>query len=305
MVIRPGMKARLSVAFVCFICFILSVVLAVQAQRDNKLSDFSICTIGSYATNVIDIPSGAYTSLAQPTRPNPDCEKWWNKIRWSAGLGGLAAFMLLYLLITIASGKAQLLGLVIGADQKLSVSQLQFVTWTFVLIFVLPFLYVARMLVESQAFHLIMAFPPPPPNVLIAVGLGAFTAVAATGIATSQAASGNNLSPAAVPWPSQPPADAQSPVGVSIPLRFSDLVTNASGLPDFTKLQMLGWTVVAAGLYLGNVFLTARGFAVAAPSLKVAFPDIPDALMWLMGFSQAAYLGNKYLSGPPQTTLSP
>jgi hypothetical protein len=65
---------------------------------------------------------------------------------------------------------------------------------------------------------------------------------------------------------------------------------------------MLGWTAVAAGLYVGNVVLTAHGFSVWNPltsHVKPAFPDIPDALMWLMGFSQAAYLGNKYLASPP------
>lgn len=317
-------KPAILLAVIASVCLSASLYLAFVAER-RAPHDASVCTQDRYATNVSTTEGPVSIATAPPalsqtgggavqgnpakTSTQSACDQWWNQIAWSAGLGGLSAFLFLYFLVSVATGRGHLLGLVIGADRKLSVSQLQLVTWTFVLLFVYPFLYVARALVQARAFTLIGPFPPPAPNILIAVGLGAFTAVAATGIATH--AAGSNAGSAAPggqpPWPSQPPAPMPSPSGPpagTLQLRFRDLVTDAQGMPDFTKLQMLAWTAVAAALYFGNVMLTAHGFAVArtvgSGSQDPVFPDIPQALMWLMGFSQATYLGAKYLGGPTQ-----
>lgn len=67
-------------------------------------------------------------------------------------------------------------------------------------------------------------------------------------------------------------------------------------LVDLSKVQMFFFTIVAAALFLSDVF---RQLSQATDLTKVTLPVLPETLITLMGISHAAYLGNKTVTRTP------
>lgn len=292
----PLSRPQWIAALLCVLCVILpfglwfavapNVVDSTCASKSFSAAAFDALKAKNSAAKATDVTAADVTAAqtaAAPADVTP-CVRW-DSTRWYFVLCGILAALLLYFLTILAWGQKHLLGIVIGADGKLSSSQLQLVIWTFVLLFSYTYLFLSRFAVQFGIWHFFGPFPTPPTNVLIAVGLGLVTAVGAAQIATT--------SPAAQQNAATPPQEIQ--------VSLSDLVSTNNNLPDFTKLQMLAWTVVAASIYIGLVLMSAFVFSVWNPNVPASdtkspvFPDIPQVLMWLMGLSQATYLGNKYV----------
>jgi len=70
---------------------------------------------------------------------------------------------------------------------------------------------------------------------------------------------------------------------------WTDIVSDYAGGLDISKVQMLVWTVVALSAY---VIQFAHDYPQLGTMLP-ALPDVGDALVALMGVSQAAYIGRK------------
>lgn len=159
------------------------------------------------------------------------------------------------------------LGLINGADNKLSTSKFQFFLWTAVCIFAFVAVWVRLWMKDHTAVSLELA-----QNLMLAMGFTVVTAATAKGVTSSYVATGRVTKGA---------ASSGRP-------SLRDLVTGDDGAPDMAKVQMLSWTFIAVVTYLLTIGGTLYG-GVADHKL----PDIPEQLMILMGIGQGAYLGLK------------
>jgi hypothetical protein len=65
--------------------------------------------------------------------------------------------------------------------------------------------------------------------------------------------------------------------------------------PSLTRFQMFSWTILSIFLYLSKFFATISIFTISDPNVTV-LPDIEFTLLVLMGVSQGAYVGGKWVS---------
>jgi hypothetical protein len=181
-------------------------------------------------------------------------------------LGFLCA---LYLLYRAVSGTWNIFSLALGADGRLSTSKCQFLLWTSAVLFV----FLALMFVHGNAVFSAKL----PENVLLVMGFSLTTAVGAKYIVINQ--------------PSTQPLGDTGPPTMN-PLY---LIADNDGRLDLNKAQMLSWTAVGIVAFLLDFGNGLSAYAACTPATPGAacFPNIPQALMVLMGLGQGAYLGGK------------
>jgi hypothetical protein len=199
---------------------------------------------------------------------------------------GLAA-VVLWIVLGCLPGAVQ------GEDGLWSTSKFQLFLWTGA---------IGYCLVIYQAFHLSLTpiaggpgaatalppFPSIPGWMWIALGMSSTTALGAKGITVGYLQS-KRLQPSS---PSDP-----SDRG------WLGLITNDSGVPEITKMQMLFWTILAVIYVVCDATISLRHAinvkAVAVPAL----PELGTALLVLTGLGQGTYLGNKLFDAEhPQIT---
>jgi hypothetical protein len=214
-----------------------------------------------------------------------------------------------------------LLRLIEGADGRLSTSKAQWLAWLVVIVFAYVVIYTARAINGDPS-----ALDDIPRSVLVALGFSSGTMAGAKGITAYYVATGrmqktrrrvaadgqtaadtaggtaadSDVAPAAPPTP-RTATPAQT-------WRSSDLMQDDSGDPDLSKVQLLIWTVIALGVYLGTVIAAVNDIAVnGVANHNGALPDIDAALMVLMGLSQGGYVGKKLVTYAPVKlqTLAP
>jgi hypothetical protein len=170
------------------------------------------------------------------------------------------------------------LELAMGADGRLSSSIFQYVVWTSVVVFSYVLLWSTRA-IFGQGPDKLRAISELPENLLLAMGFSVTTLAGAKAI-TMSFVRGGELS-------KEKPAEGEANAGL---LTKDDLKT-----PDLAKVQMLVWTLIAAVMYLVNVFKAQADFQTCGTAGHPAcqIPDIDGVLMVLMGLAQGAYLGNK------------
>lgn len=225
---------------------------------------------------------------------------------WVAG--ALAVFIFLvavpFVLALPVRGLRYVSELIQGADNRPSTSKIQFFWWTITVLFSFAALKVRQLQLSSVWDSLDI-----PSMLLVAMGASALTAVGAKAIATNQAdkrqgapnaspTAGGGVDPtadavqlaAAADSPTGPAARSGQDVEKALPpagdLRYA--VTDDAGRSDFTKIQLLTWTVIAIALYLWQV-----GKGVLSNTPPGGLPDIDASLIVLMGLSQGTYLGRK------------
>jgi len=72
--------------------------------------------------------------------------------------------------------------------------------------------------------------------------------------------------------------------------------------PSLSRFQMFSWTILSIFLYLLLFFSTLKELDIT--KLQDLFlPDIDSTLVWLMGLSQGAYVGGKFMS-PPRISIT-
>jgi hypothetical protein len=188
---------------------------------------------------------------------------------------GLAVLTILWAAFRIMSGQWNLMEIIRGVDNRWSTSKCQFFLWTIAAIFSYTSVYAALV-----GAHYSSILPEMPTHLLLAMGLSVTTALAAKGITVSQTA-GQNVN------------NGNATLG--------DLVNDDGGEIDLTKLQMLGWTVIALGAYLGNTAHLINQIEFHPVTSGVKLPDIDTGLMVLMGLGQGAYLAKKVIAGSTVT----
>jgi ABC-type amino acid transport substrate-binding protein len=160
-----------------------------------------------------------------------------------------------------------------GMDERLSSSKLQLWAWATVVLFSYIALYTARWIELGSA-----ELPSIPPHLLIVVTLSVVTAAAAKQITVTYVEAGKIDK-----------SDSRPGKGF-----FRPLVTDDGGSPDLFKWQMLVWTGVIALFYLRLVGLTIGSMHDRHEPGQL--PDVDLTLVVIIGFSQAAYLGHKFLA---------
>ncbi len=189
-------------------------------------------------------------------------------------LVGVTVLLILWASFRVLSRSWDPTNIVMGFDKRLSTSKCQFFLWTVAAFFSFASIYAARI-----GFGKIDLSPQDvPSSLLLAMGISITSAVAAKGITVSGLNSG----------------DLAKPSGDDKAAAASDLISEDSGAVDLTKVQVLGWTVIAIGAYLVK---TAHSIQTGALNQ----PDIDPTLMVLMGLGHGAYLGKKLITSTTPT----
>lgn len=82
---------------------------------------------------------------------------------------------------------------------------------------------------------------------------------------------------------------------------FGSMFYNIQGKLDLARLQMFLWTIIGIGIYLHVVF---DEILTLSSTEELFLPDISPTLLILMGLSQGAYLGSKFVGGNSQENNS-
>ena len=198
--------------------------------------------------------------------------------KWYAALISLGLLFLIYLAVRVVSGSWNPLKVIEGADGKPSTSKFQWYAWLILVLFTYLFLWILR--AREGRYGAISEVPA---NLLGVLGFSTITAVAAKGITVSYLNNGSTSKP--------DPDNANS-----------GLLTDDSGTPELAKIQMIGFTIIAIGIYAVDVLHQARG---GHPTANL--PNIDSSLLVLMGISQGGYLGKKLVSitTPVIDTITP
>jgi hypothetical protein len=220
----------------------------------------------------------AASAKKPPSPPVTDSSKAW------AIVIGFAALGLLYLVTALLSRHWNPKELVNGFDGFASSSKLQWFLWLIVILYGYAAIWALRAL-QGQY----MALSDIPVNLLTVLGFSTGTAAAAKGITSGYVQSGK------VSKPGAPTGEPGKNTG--------GIFQDDGGAPDLSKIQMMGFTTVAIGIFVATVV----HLIVAAKTnadLTTSLPNIDPSLMVLMGISQGGYLGKKLVTfGTP--TLYP
>lgn len=183
------------------------------------------------------------------------------------------------------TGRFNPLAPAVGDDNRLSLSKFQTLLWTFVVLYVYVVFAMNNLQRVSGHPGLAGAFGTGttpgtigfPPSVLLLLGFSITTLVGAAGITANQVANGSIKKPA-----------CDTP---SLDPRW--LVLGDDGNVDLTRFQVLLWTFVAAGVFLGDAW-----YLIGNAAIVTSLPDIGNTLVLLMGVGQAAYIGGKLVVTP-------
>ena len=203
------------------------------------------------------------------------------ELKWAAVLCGLGLLVLLYLVTAVFSKYWNPRKLVEGADGRASTSKFQWFLWLVVILFAYTALGVLR-----AAQGNFSALSETPVNLLTVLGFSTGTAVTAKGITTAYVQSGRVTKPA----PS---------AGFTRPGIFQD----DNGAPEVAKIQLVGLTIIAIG-----IFLAAVTHQILSNQVTSSLPDIGASFTVLMCISQVGYLGKKLVTssrGPVPVSAIP
>jgi hypothetical protein len=220
---------------------------------------------------------------------------------WKWGAAGIGLGFLLFLyLVTMATMNAKTgkglwkrlfsLQLVEGADGSPSTSKLQWLLWLAVILFAYIVLWVLR---AAQGNY--SAISNVPVNVLTVLGFSTGTAVAAKGITWGYVQNGL----VAKTQPPDPP-QGQAGAGGGATVGQGGILQDDSGVPELAKVQMMGFTLIALG-----IFLTTVVHEIVTNKVGAGLPNIDSSLLVLMGISQGGYLGKKLVTFSPPTLYAP
>lgn len=190
--------------------------------------------------------------------------------KWLAVLIGFAVIAFLWALIGLTNEPFgwRVWRLVEGEDGSPSTSKFQWLLWMSVILFAYTVLWVLR--ARSGNYHLAT---PVPKNLLTLLGLSTATAAAAKGITTGYVQAGR-ISKGGTPQKG-----------------LAGLLNDDQGFPELAKIQMVGFTFLAAG-----IFIVSLVHQILSDPVQTGLPNIDTSLLALMGVSHGGYLGKKIVS---------
>ena len=206
---------------------------------------------------------------------------------------GVGVLVLLYVVTALITHQWNPVDVFRGFDGLASTSKLQWFVWLGVILFGYASLWVLR---AAQGDY--SALSSIPVNLLTVLGFSTATAAAAKGITSGYVQTGKMTKPGALPG-----EPGKNTGGI-----FQD----DGGSPELAKIQMIGFTIIAVGIFLATVI-----HQIAIGDIQGGLPNIDASLMVLMGISQGGYLGKKLVtfgtptlyppnpgSGPPDTPVT-
>jgi hypothetical protein len=212
--------------------------------------------------------------------------------QWIAVLIGLGVLALLYFLVSLPAKSLNPWKLVEGADGRPSTSKLQWFLWIVVVLWAYVALWVIR--AHSGNYSAINTVPA---NLLTVLGFSTGTAAAAKGITSAYTNSKRITKP---PAPLVSNADITTATATASTAANSSpsggILSDDSGVPELAKIQMMGFTIIAIGIFLANVIHQIVSSQIASTPSVVGLPDIDSSLLVLMGISQGGYLGKKLVT---------
>jgi hypothetical protein len=204
--------------------------------------------------------------------------------KWIAVLIALGVLVLLYLFTIVSSRSWNPWKLVEGADGSASTSKLQWFVWLTVIIFAYAVLWVLR---AKQGNY--SAISDVPVNLLTVLGFSTGTAAAAKGITSGYVQTGRVAKTTA-----KQNAAAQAAAGkqgAAAAASKGGILTDDNGTPELAKIQMMGFTLIAVGVFLATVI-----HQIVSNPVSTSLPNIDSSLLVLMGISQGGYLGKKLVT---------
>jgi hypothetical protein len=185
---------------------------------------------------------------------------------------GIAVLFVLYGVTALITGHWRLKDLLNGFDGFGSTSKVQWFLWLMVILFGYAAIWVLR--AEQSDYSTLTDIPV---NLLTVLGFSTGTAAAAKGITAGYVQTGK-IAKTGVP---------ANPT----PATTGGIFQDDSGGPELAKIQMIGFTIIAIGIFLATVI-----HQIVAGDIKDSLPDIDSSLMVLMGISQGGYLGKKLVT---------
>lgn len=186
-----------------------------------------------------------------------------------ADLAVLAIFW--YILRRLKDEKISLNGLLKTRDGYYSLANFQFFVWTLVFIFSLTTIKFVRLF--NGNFNPIEDIPQ---QLLLLMGLS----VAVTPISGAISE---------IKYPEKREDTEKDDKSKS----FAGMLMEG-GMPSITRYQMFAWTLISASIYLFVVYTTLFDKNLDITNLKL--PDVDATLVFLMGLSQAGYIGGKLVT---------
>ena len=184
---------------------------------------------------------------------------------FASGIVGIAVLAVVWLAFGFWLGVGWPLRVADGADGRPSTSKFQFFLWTIVIAWGYASV-AARRMIDGASIGDIEI----PMNLFILMGLGAGTALGAKLVTVSRGGR---------------PALADSRERT-----YRSLIADDEGTPALEKIQVLAWTLIAAGAFIVSIWqVIASGAALSA------LPNVDGALLVLLGIGQVAYVGVKLL----------
>lgn len=160
------------------------------------------------------------------------------------------------------------------SDWYPSLAILQFFVWTLVIIFAFFGVYLIRV------FNGVSEPPTEIPLSLLALmGISVVTPVVSGGISSIKYKTN----------------DSKKAKEKGKSARFSSMLQE-KGKPTLTRFQMFGWTWIGITVYLIILFSNVTENVDNGNFEELILPDIDPTLVFLMGMSQAAYLGGKIVT---------
>jgi len=161
-----------------------------------------------------------------------------------------------------------------GADGRPSTSKFQFFLWTAVIVWGYAAVAARRSIDGTTPGDIGM-----PTNLFILMGLGAGTALAAKLVTVGRG--------------------GRAPLADPGARTYRSLVADDEGNPALEKIQVLAWTLVAAGVFIISVWQV-----LGSGSTPSSLPNVDDALLVLLGIGQFAYVGVKALPRPVEAAAA-
>src|SRR3972149_5628631 len=187
------------------------------------------------------------------------------------GFVGIVVLGALWLVFGVWLGFEWPLRVADGADGRPSTSKFQFFLWTAVIVWGYAAVAARRSIDGTTPGDIGM-----PTNLFILMGLGAGTALAAKLVTVGRGGRPSLADP-----------------GMRT---YRSLVADDGGNPALEKIQVLAWTLVAAGVFIVSVWQV-----LGSGSTPSSLPNVGDALLVLLRVGEFAYGGGEGLPDPSRS----
>lgn len=194
-------------------------------------------------------------------------------------LAGIIGRRVTYVRADGTEGKGSWLGVLIDERQRFSLTHLQIVLWSLLVLSLLAAMFLARWIGGVSPGELLKIQIPP--EILSLAGISGGSAVVATAIKSPRTQSVRTQS-------RDPKTNKRNPTQFSQVFMVEE-GENIDKVIDVTKFQNFFLTLIAVAAY---GIMTAA--ALATTPVPSAFPGFTSDLLWLIGISHAAYVGGKF-----------